>query len=282
MVCRTNGPDLRYPLRLIPTGDTHMGMMDGKRGLVVGIANDRSFAYSIAQSIIREGGECLFTHLPGEKMERRCAKAIAALGVENPWLRPLDASRDEHLDEIFDAIKTDFGSIDFLVHSIAFADKDWLQAGKFASTPREVFNQAMDISAYTYAAMANRAAEVMPNGGSMVAMSYYGSEKAVPGYNVMGVAKAALEATSRYLALELGSRNIRVNVISGGPVRTMSSMAVGGFAEVLDWVEKKAPLQRNITGSDVGDAASWLLSSHSGGVTGQVLYVDSGYSIVGL
>lgn len=259
-----------------------MGMMDGKRGLIVGIANDRSFAYSIAQSIIREGGECLFTHLPGEKMERRCAKAVSSLGVENPWLKPLDASSDENLDETFDAIKSDFGSIDFLVHSIAFADKDWLQAGKFAATPREVFSQAMDISAYTYAAMANRAASVMPNGGSMIAMSYYGSEKAVPGYNVMGVAKAALEATGRYLALELGAQNIRVNVISGGPVRTMSSMAVGGFAEVLDWVERKAPLQRNITGTDVGDAASWLLSDYAGGVTGQVLYVDSGYSIVGL
>lgn len=259
-----------------------MGMMDGKRGLIVGIANDRSFAYSIAQSIIREGGECLFTHLPGEKMERRCAKAISGLGVEDPWLKPLDASSDEDLDAVFEAIKSDFGTIDFLVHSIAFADKDWLQEGKFASTPREVFTQAMDISAYTYAAMANRATEVMPQGGSMVAMSYYGAEKAVPGYNVMGVAKAALEATSRYLALELGSKDIRVNVISGGPLRTMSSMAVGGFAEILDWVEKKAPLHRNITGTDVGDAATWLLSDFSGGVTGQVLYVDSGYSIVGL
>jgi enoyl-[acyl-carrier protein] reductase I len=259
-----------------------MGMMDGKRGLIVGIANDRSFAYSIAESLKREGAECLFTHLPGEKMERRCAKAIKGLGIEDPWLKPLDASSDENLDAIFDAIKSEFESIDFLVHSIAFADREWLQEGKFASTPREVFSQAMDISAYTYAAMASRAADIMPNGGSMVAMSYYGAEKAVPGYNVMGVAKAALEATSRYLALELGSRNIRVNVISGGPLRTMSSMAVGGFAEILDWVEKRAPLRRNITGTDVGDTASWLLSDFAGGVTGQVLYVDSGYSIVGI
>ena len=156
-----------------------MGIMDGKRGLIVGIANDRSFAYSISESLVREGAECLFTHLPGEKMERRCAKAIKSLGVEDPWLKPLDASSDENLDEVFDSIKSDFGSIDFLVHSIAFADKDWLQVGKFAATPREVFTQAMDISAYTYAAMANRAADVMPNGGSMLAMSYYGAEKAV-------------------------------------------------------------------------------------------------------
>jgi enoyl-[acyl-carrier protein] reductase I len=259
-----------------------MSMMDSKRGLIVGIANDRSFAYSIAKSLKREGAECLFTHLPGEKMERRCAKAIKSLDIESPWLKPLDASSDENLDEVFDAIKSDFGSIDFLVHSIAFADKDWLKEGKFAATPREVFAQAMDISCYTYSAMASRAADVMPNGGSMVAMSYYGAEKAVPGYNVMGVAKAALEATSRYLALELGSRNIRVNVISGGPLRTMSSMAVGGFTEILDWVEKKAPLHRNITGADVGDTAAWLLSDLAGGVTGQVLYVDNGYSIIGV
>ncbi len=259
-----------------------MGIMEGKRGLVVGIANDRSFAYSITESLVREGADCLFTHLPGEKMQRRCMKAINGLGIEDPWLRPLDASSDEHLDEVFDSIKTDFGSIDFLVHSIAFADKDWLQVGKFAATPREVFNQAIDISAYTYAAMANRAADVMPDGGSMLAMSYYGSEKAVPGYNVMGVAKAALEATNRYLALELGPRNLRMNVISGGPLRTMSSMAVGGFAEILDWVEQKAPLHRNISGSDVGNTAAWLLSDYSAGITGQVVYVDSGYSIVGL
>jgi enoyl-[acyl-carrier protein] reductase I len=215
-------------------------------------------------------------------MARRCGKAVSALGVEDPWLCPLDASSDEDLDAVFDRIGSEFGKIDFLVHSIAFADREWLQEGKFTKTPREVYTQAMDISAYTYAAMANRASEIMPDGGSVIAMSYYGAEKAVPGYNVMGVAKAALEATNRYLALELGAKNIRANVISGGPLRTMSSMAVGGFSEILDWVEKKSPLQRNITGADVGDSAAWLLSDLSRGVTGQVLYVDSGYSIVGL
>lgn len=259
-----------------------MGIMDGKRGLIVGIANDRSFAHSISESLIREGAECLFTHLPGEKMERRCRKAIAGLGLEDPWLMPLDASSDEGLDHVFETIGKDFEKIDFLVHSIAFADRDWLQVGKFASTPRDVFNQAIDISAYTYAAMANRAEALMTEGGSVIAMSYYGSDKAVPGYNVMGVAKAALEATNRYLALELGVKNIRANIISGGPLRTLSSMAVGGFSEILNWVEKKAPLHRNITGGDVGDTAAWLLSDLSRGVTGQVIYVDSGYSIVGL
>ncbi|MDA1008780.1 MAG: enoyl-ACP reductase [Planctomycetota bacterium] len=259
-----------------------MGLMSGKRGLVTGIANDHSFAYSIAQSLLREGAQCCFTHLPGEKMERRCRGAVEKLGVANPWIVSMDAGSDADLDNVFARLGAECGSIDFLVHSIAFADKDWLKEGKFTSTPRNVYTQAMDISAYTYAAMANRAAALMPNGGSMVALSYYGAEKAVPGYNVMGVAKAALEATNRYLALELGQRNIRVNTISGGPLKTLSAMAVGGFGDILDWVEKKAPLRRNIAGSDVGDASLFLLSDLARGVTGQVLYVDNGYSIVGL
>ncbi len=269
------------------------GILQGKRGLIVGVANDRSYAWHIAERLMQHGAECLFTHVPGEKMERRVQQAIAELATTTtaaggtavatkPWLMPMDAGSDADLDAVFARIRDDFGSIDFLVHSIAFADKDWLQEGRFASTPREVFTQAMDISAYTYMAMANRAAEVMPNGGSMVAMSYYGAEKAVPGYNVMGVAKAALEAAGRYLAMELGPRNIRVNVISGGPLRTMSAMAVGGFGEILGWVERKAPLRRNITGGEVGDTAVWLLSDLGSGVTGQTIYVDAGYSSIGL
>jgi enoyl-[acyl-carrier protein] reductase I len=196
----------------------------------------------------------------------------------------MDAASDTDLDRVFEKIKADFGTIDFLVHSIAFADKDWLKEGAFTATPRTVFTTAMDISAFTYMAMANRAAPLMtnPGGGSMIAMSYYGAEKAVPGYNVMGVAKAALEATTRYLAMELGQKNIRVNTISGGPLRTMSALAVGGFSQILDWVEKKAPLKRNVTGQDVGDTATYLLSNHSAGVTGQIIYVDCGYSIMGL
>ncbi len=259
-----------------------MGLMTGKRGLVVGIVNDYSFAHSITRSLMREGAECLFTHLPGEKMERRVRKAVESLGVTNPWLQPMDAGSDEDLDRVFAQIKADFGQIDFIVHSIAFADKDWLRTGKFAATPRGVFTQALDISAYTYMAMANRAKDLMPSGGSMIALSYYGAEKAVPGYNVMGVAKAALEATNRYLAMELGEKNIRCNIVSGGPLKTLSSMAVGGFTEILDWVEKKAPLKRNITGDEVGDTTVYLLSDLARGVTGQVVYVDSGYSIMGL
>ncbi|MHC5024691.1 MAG: enoyl-ACP reductase FabI [Planctomycetota bacterium] len=239
-----------------------MGLMDGKRGLVVGVANEHSYAFFITESLLREGGQCLFTHLPGQKMERRVRKALSRVGQADPWLQSMDARSDLDL--------------------IAFADKDWLRDGVFAKTPREAFLQALDISAYTYMAMANRAAALMPHGGAMLAMSYYGAEKAVPGYNVMGVAKAALESATRYLAAEMGPKNIRVNAISGGPLRTMSALAVGGFSQILEWVEQKAPLRRNVTGSDVGDAAAYLLSDHAAGVTGQILHVDCGYSAVGI
>ncbi|MCP3902841.1 MAG: enoyl-ACP reductase [Planctomycetes bacterium] len=259
-----------------------MGVLDGKRGLVVGIANDHSYAYAIADTLVREGAECLFTHLPGERMKRRCRKAITQLGIEDPWLQSMDASSDDDLDRVFAAVGDDFERMDFLVHSIAFADKDWLKEGVFAGTPREAFKQALDISAYTYMAMANRVAPLMTEGGAMIAMSYYGAEKAVPGYNVMGVAKSALESVTRYLAADLGPKGIRVNSISGGPLRTMSALAVGGFSRILDVVEQRAPLRRNVTGGDVGGAAAFLLSHLGAGVTGQTVYVDCGYSAVGL
>ncbi|MGY8756778.1 MAG: enoyl-ACP reductase FabI, partial [Phycisphaerales bacterium] len=177
-----------------------MTIMQGKKGLVVGIANERSYAWYIAQSLHKAGAECVFTHLPGEKMERRARLAIEALGIENPTLISMDAASDDDLDRVFGEL----GEIDFLVHSIAFADKDWLKEGKFAATPREVFTQALDISAYTLMAMAHRAAPLMKNGGSIISMSYLGAVRAVPGYNVMGVAKSALESATRYLAMELG------------------------------------------------------------------------------
>ena len=259
-----------------------MGLMDGKRGLVVGIANDHSYAYYIAESLVRHGARCLFTHLPGEKMLRRVSKAVAQLGVDDPWLEPMDAGSDDDLDRVFKKVGGDVGSIDFLVHSIAFADREWLKDGVFAGTPRDVFRQALDISAYTYMAMATRAAPLMTAGGSMVAMSYYGAHKVFPGYNVMAVAKAALECATRYLAHELGPKNIRVNTISGGPLRTMSSLAVGGFSEILGWVEKKAPLRRNVAGGEVGETAVYLLSDLSSGVTGHNIYVDCGYNVIGL
>ena len=259
-----------------------MGLLDGKKGLVFGVANDRSIAWYIAKHLIDAGATCAFTHLPGEKMERRVRRTIEAGGVAEPWLVECDASKDEDLDRTFDAIKRDFDSIDFLVHSIAFADREYLKIGNFTETPRSVFGVALDISAYTLVAMAKRAAVIMPNGGSIIAMSYYGAEKVVPGYNVMGVAKAALEACTRYLSFELGEKGIRVNTISAGPLKTLSSMAVDGIDDMFSHVERKAPLRRNVEGDDVGRTGIYLVSDLSSGVTGENIYVDAGYNVVGL
>lgn len=261
-----------------------MGLLDGKKGIVFGIANDRSYAWYITKSLIEQGATCAFTHLPDEKgkMERRCRQAVEELGVSDPWLMPCDASKDEDLDAVFAKLEQDFGKIDFVVHSIAFADRQFLQIGNFHTTSREAWSQALDISAYTLLAMAQRAQKIMPDGGSIVAMSYYGGEKVVPGYNLMGVAKAALEHTGRYLAAELGEKNIRVNLISGGPLRTLAASAVGGISEMFEHQERKAPLHRNITGDEVGNTAAYLLSDLSSGVTGETIHVDAGFSIVGL
>ncbi|MFM7479777.1 MAG: enoyl-ACP reductase [Planctomycetota bacterium] len=259
-----------------------MGSMQGKRGLVIGVANEHSIATAITQALKREGAHCLFTHLPGEKSERRTRRALEESGVTDPWLMPLDAGSDEQLDAVFTRVASEFGTIDFLVHCIAYCDKEWLKEGKFTGTPRGVFTQACDLSAYTYVAMAQRAAPLMTAGGAMVSLSYLGAERAVAAYNVMGVAKAALEASTRYLAADLGPKNIRVNSVSAGPVRTMSAMAVGGFNDILGWIERTAPLRRNISAEEVGEACLFLLSPLSSGITGQVVYVDGGYSCVGV
>ncbi len=259
-----------------------MGLLDGKKGLVFGVANERSIAWFITRHLIAQGATCAFTHLPGDKMERRVRKAIESAGLTDPWLMPCDASSDSDLDAVFDKLKADFDTIDFVIHSIAFADREYLKIGNFTQTPREVFLQALDISAYTLVAMARRAAEIMPNGGSIIGMTYYGAEKVVPGYNVMGVAKAALEANTRYLAFELGEKGIRVNTISAGPIKTLSAMAVGGIDDMFDHVERKAPLRRNIDGDDVGKTAVYLISDLASGVTGENIFVDSGYNTVGV
>jgi enoyl-[acyl-carrier protein] reductase I len=259
-----------------------MALLEGRKGLVFGIANDRSIACHIAKCFIGEGAACAYPFLPGEKNERRAEKALEEIGVSKPWLIPCDVSKDADLDGAFAAVRERFDSIDFVVHSIAYADRAYLKHGKFMETPREAFAQALDISAYSLVAMARRAKAMMPKGGSILAMTYYGSEKAVPGYNVMGVAKAALEACTRYLALELGETGIRVNTISAGPLRTLSSMAVGGIDEIFDWVAKKAPLKRNISAEEVGKTAVYLVSDLSSGVTGENVFVDAGYSTVGL
>lgn len=259
-----------------------MGLLDGSNGLVFGVANDRSLAWHIAENLIRHGANCAFSCLPGEKMERRVRRTLEAGGVANSWLFPCDVSKDEDISALFDAVRRDFGKLDFLVHSLAFANKDYLQIGKFVDTPRDVFTQALDISAYTLVAMARHARAVMPDGGSILALSYYGAEKVIPGYNVMGVAKAALEACCRYLAADLGAQRIRVNSISAGPCRTLSAMAVGGIDEMFTWVERKAALRRNIEAAEVGKTAVYLVSDLSSGVTGENIYVDAGYSIMGL
>lgn len=259
-----------------------MGLLEGRKGLIFGVANERSIAWHIAQSLVAEGAVCGFSYLPGEKMERRVRQTIERGGIKNPWLYPCDVARDEDIAAVFAAAKRDFDSLSFVVHSVAFADKEYLRIGRFTDTPREVFCQALDISAYTLIAMANHARQAMPNGGSILALSYYGAEKVVPGYNVMGVAKAALEAAARYLAADLGRHNIRVNTLSAGPCRTLSAMAVGGIDEMFEWVQKKSPLQRNINTEEVGKSAVYLLSDLSSGVTGENIYVDAGYNTMGV
>jgi enoyl-[acyl-carrier protein] reductase I len=259
-----------------------MGLLDGKKGLVLNIANDRSIAWHIANNAVKQGATCGFGYLPVGKMERRVKDAMNEGGFGSAWLYPCDVSKDEDVERFFAAARDQFGLIDFLVHSLAFADKTYLEKGNFLSTPRDVFKQALDISAYSLIALSRGAAGLMPNGGSIIGLTYLGSEKVVPGYNVMGVAKAALESTARYLAFELGERKIRVNTLSAGPVRTLSAMAVGGIDEMFSHVERKSPLKRNIDGDEVGKTAVYLLSDLSSGVTGENIYVDSGFNIVGL
>ncbi len=269
--------------------------LSGKTGLIFGVANDRSYATYIAQALMAGGARCAFSHLPGPKNERRTRKAIEAVAgsfeqsADDLWFAPCDAYTDADLDAVFERFGNDFEQLDFIVHSIAFADREWLRPGTFHLTPRKAYLSAIDISAYTLAAMAQRAKPLMERttaektspGGSIVAMSYYGAEKVIPGYNVMGVAKAALECTSRYLAAELGTSNIRVNTVSGGALKTLASSAVGGIDTMLDVAAKYAPLRRNVEGADVGNAAAFLLSDAAAGITGQNLYVDCGVSIIG-
>ncbi len=260
-----------------------MQLLEGKTGLIIGIANERSYAWHIAKSLREQGAKCAFSHLPGDRNEHRVRRSLKEMGIAEPWMRPLDAGKDEELDAFFAAYENDHDRLDFIVHSIAFADRDLLQVGKFITTPRAQYLSAIDISAYTLLAMAQRGRAQMARGGggSIISMSYYGAEKVVPGYNVMGVAKAALECTNRYLASELGPDKIRVNCISGGYLRTLASSAVGGTDTMPDVVAAKAPLRRNVEGADVGKTAVYLLSDLASGVTGETIYVDCGISILG-
>ena len=257
-----------------------MDCLANKTGLVFGVANERSIGWHIARNAAAHGATCAFAYLPGEKMERRVRKALDDGGLPDAWIFPCDVARDEDLDRLFIAVGERFGRLDFLVHSVAYADREYLQEGRFADTPRDVFSQALDISVYSLIATARRARPLMTHGGSILTLSYYGAEKAAPGYNVMGVAKAALESTARYLATKLGPFGIRVNSLSAGPCRTLSAMAVGGIDQILDRVEATAPLRRNIETDEVGKAAVYLLSDLSSGVTGETHHVDAGYSSI--
>jgi len=264
-----------------------MGLLDGKTGLILNIANDRSIATHIANNAIKQGATCGFGFLPMdniEKSQRRVKKAMEENGFADAWLHPCDVGSDESIETFFSAARDKFGQIDFLVHSLAFANRDYLKKdeGNFTTTPREVFKQAVDVSAYSLIALARGAAPLMTNGGSIIALTYLGATQVIPGYNVMGVAKAALEATARYLAFDLGPKKIRVNTVSAGPVKTLSAMAVGGIDEMFAHTERKAPLKRNIDADEVGKTALFLLSDLSSGVTGENLFVDSGFNIVGL
>jgi enoyl-[acyl-carrier protein] reductase I len=266
-----------------------MGLLDGKKGLILNVANDRSIAWHIGHNAIRHGATCGFGYLvigDADKSLRRAKKSIDEFGAAggDVFLHQCDVVSDESIAAFFAAAKDRFGTIDFLVHSLAFANKDYLkkETGVFTTTPREVYQQACDISAYSLIALTRAALPQMPDGGSVVAMSYYGAEKVIPGYNVMGVAKAALEATARYLAFDLGGRKVRVNCISAGPIRTLAAMGVGGIDEMLEYCPKKAPLRRNIDADEVGKTAVYLLSDLSSGVTGETLYVDAGFNTVGL
>jgi enoyl-[acyl-carrier protein] reductase I len=252
--------------------------MAGKKGLIMGVANDRSIAWGIARMAAQHGAELAFT-FQGEALERRVRPLAAS--VNAPLVVPCDVTDDKSLDATFAAIKEKWGRLDFAVHAIAFSDKEQLK-GKYVSTTRDNFTRTMDISCFSFTDVCRRASALMDKGGSLITLTYYGAERVMPHYNVMGVAKAALEASVRYLAADLGDRAIRVNAISAGPIKTLAASGIGDFRYILKWNEFNAPLRRNVTLDDVGGAALYLLSDLSAGVTGEVHHVDAGYHIVGM
>jgi len=262
------------PAPNIPKGT----LMAGKRGLIMGVANDRSIAWGIAQAIAAQGGEVAFTY-QGEALEKRVRPLAESLG--SSLVLPCDVAEDASMDAAFGAVEQAWGGMDFLVHAIGFADKQFLR-GRYLDTPRDAFLQAMDISCYSFVAVGRRAAALMKPGGSQLTLSYLGAERVTPHYNVMGVAKAALEASVRYMATDLGEAGIRVNAISAGPIKTLAASGIGDFRYILKWNQYNSPLRRNVTIEEVGGAGLYLLSDLSAGVTGEVHHVDSGYHIVGM
>ncbi len=252
--------------------------MAGKRGLVMGVANDRSIAWGIARAVAAQGAELAFTY-QGEALEKRVRPLAEQVGAQ--LVVPCDVAEDASLDAAFGAINAAWGGLDFVVHAVAFSDKDELKGG-YVDTSRKNFAVTLDISCYSFTAVCQRAVPLMKNGGSLLTLSYYGAERVMPHYNVMGVAKAALEASVRYLAADLGGRGIRVNAVSAGPIKTLAASGIGDFRYILKWNELNSPLKRNVSTEDVGNAALYLLSDLSRGVTGEVHHVDSGYHVVGM
>ena len=256
----------------------NVGIMRGKRGIVMGVANDRSIAWGIADAIAKQGAEIAFTY-QGEALQKRVRPLAESVGSN--IVIPCDVSSDEAIDETFRLLKEKWQKIDFLVHAIAYSDKEELK-GEYIDTTRENFYKTMDISVYSFTAVAQRAAAMMPNGGSMITLTYYGAEKVMPHYNVMGVAKAALESSVRYLAADLGDNKIRVNSLSAGPIKTLAASGIGDFRYILKWNQYNSPLRRNVTLDDVGGCGVYLLSDLSAGVTGETHHVDCGYHVVGM
>lgn len=254
------------------------GLLAGKRGLILGVANNRSIAWGIAKACAEQGAELALTY-QGDAFRKRVEPLANELGAMIAG--HCDVTDMDSVEAVFSAVAQNWGRLDFLVHAIAFSDKDELD-GRYVETTRDNFQRTMDISVYSFTAIARRAEPLMTEGGSLLTLTYYGAEKVMPHYNVMGVAKAALEASVRYLAVDLGGSNIRVNALSAGPIKTLAASGIGDFRYILKWNEYNSPLKRSVTIEEVGDSALYLLSPLSRGVTGEVLHVDSGYHVVGM
>lgn len=256
-----------------------MGFLAGKRALIVGVASERSIAWGIAQALHREGAELAFTYV-NDKMKERVAPLAQSLG--SPLILPLDVTSDAEIDAVFARLKSDWGSLDILIHAVAFAPREAV-SGRFIDTSREAFRVAHDVSSYSLTALARGAAPLMTGrSGALLTLSYLGAVRSIPSYNVMGLAKASLEANIRFLAADLGPQGVRVNAISAGPIKTLAAAGIAGFRKMLSHVAEVAPLRRNVTLEDVGNAAAFLCSDLAAGITGEILYVDNGYSTVGM
>jgi enoyl-[acyl-carrier protein] reductase I len=253
-------------------------IMEGKKGLIIGVANNRSIAYGIAKACKNQGADVILTY-QNEKMQKRVQKVADELDVKNIY--PLDVSKPQEIDALREAIEKDYGKIDFLVHSVAFAPREALD-GKFIDTTKQAFNIAMEISVFSLIEVVQKLEPIMNDGASVLTLTYLGSTRYIPHYNVMGVAKAALEASVRYLAVDLGERKIRINALSAGPIKTLAASGIGDFSEILKYNEKNSPLMKNVTIEEVGNSGMYLLSGLASGVTGEVHFVDSGYNIMGM